>query len=741
MKAKLLLSLIFSFFFYLLSAQVPQGFNYQAMATDASGNPLKSTTLQVKLSILSDTVVPTVIWEELHSTVKTKSNGVFSIVLGSGVRQNTSAVASFNAINWKTGARFIKTQIYYQNAWKSMGSAKLWSVPYAMVADNFTGSMNKLSLRGTTNPTDTAAIFEVKNKTGQTVFAVYSEGVRVYVDDGAKGSKGGFSIGGFGTDNKGTPSQPYLKVYRDSTKIFVKDAAKGAKGGFSIGGFTNAKGSSGNFMDLTPNNYFIGQNSGKNNTTGLYNSFVGYRSGNKNTTGSSNTFFGDSTGLNNTSGSYNVFMGKDAGYSNVNSKSNVFIGEGAGKMSKHTATYESSWNVAIGTLAGYYNNGNYNVFLGQESGYYNERGSQNVFIGTGAGYYNDTASYNIAIGTSAGYNNMGTAGVFIGNFAGFANEDASFNVLIGNNAGQATTTGEKNVVLGSDAGYSNTTGTYNTFLGNLSGADNITGGWNIYVGNSAGEHATGNYNTVMGNIAGRKITSDYNTMIGFQSGIMTTTGAGNAFFGHQSGHENITGTHNTYLGPSAGYYNTGGSSNVMIGFEAGAYEYGSNKLVIANSSSSVPSTSSLIYGDFLSGQLRLNATVGVATAPSLLYKFSVGGYIIGTAYYTSSDIRLKQNVKSIESEGIIEKVKDLGVIKYNYTDEVTKGDPLTGSTSIGIIAQEIEKSFPELVKTDDRGYKAVNYDGLTAILLQAIKDQQKEIDLLKTEVELLKAKK
>jgi hypothetical protein len=740
MKAKLLLTLLLSFSFYLLSSQVPQGFNYQAMATDAAGNPLKSTTLQVKLSILSDTIVPTIIWEELHSVVKTKSNGVFSIVLGSGVRQTNSAVASFSAINWKTGSRFIKTQIFYQNTWKSMGSAKMWTVPYAMVADNFSGSMNKLAVKGiATNPD--SALFEVKNNTGQTVFAVYSEGVRVFVDDGNKGSKGGFSIGGFGTD-KAAKSQPYFKVYRDSTRILVKDAAKGAKGGFSIGGFTNAKGNSGNFLDLTPNNYFIGQNSGKNNTTGLYNSFVGYKSGNKNTSGSSNTFFGDSTGLNNTSGSYNVFMGKDAGFSNINSKSNVYIGEGAGKMAKHTPTIEASWNVAIGTLAGYYNNGIYNVFLGQESGYNNERGSQNVFIGTGAGYYNDTASYNIAIGTSAGYNNMGTAGVFIGNFAGFSNEEASFNVLIGNNAGQATTTGEKNVVLGSDAGYANTTGTYNTFLGNLSGADNISGGWNIYVGNSAGEHATGNYNTVMGNVAGRKITSDYNTMIGFQSGIMTTSGSGNAFFGHQSGHENISGTHNTYLGPSAGYYNTAGSANVMIGYEAGAYEYGSNKLVIANSSSAVPSSSSLIYGDFSLGQIRFNTRVGINSAPSLSYNLYISGSAYSTVgFFIPSDIRLKQNVKSMEGDGVIDKVKEMQVIKYNYTDVITKGDPALDTKFIGVVAQDIEAAFPEAVKTDANGYKAVSINALTGILLQAIKDQQKEIDLLKSEVELLKAKK
>ena len=86
------------------------------------------------------------------------------------------------------------------------------------------------------------ALFEVKNKSGQTVFAVYNEGVRVYVDDGAaKGSKGGFAIGGFGTE-KGV-SQQYFIVNPDLIRMYVDDnPAKGAKGGFALGGFSASKG-------------------------------------------------------------------------------------------------------------------------------------------------------------------------------------------------------------------------------------------------------------------------------------------------------------------------------------------------------------------------------------------------------------------------------------------------------------------------------------------------------------------
>ncbi|MGQ9621452.1 MAG: hypothetical protein ACUVTX_10800, partial [Bacteroidales bacterium] len=69
--------------------QIPQGFNYQAIARDASGNPITGATIKVKLSILSDTTGfyggtgGTYIWEEEHTGVVTNSFGMFTVVLGS----------------------------------------------------------------------------------------------------------------------------------------------------------------------------------------------------------------------------------------------------------------------------------------------------------------------------------------------------------------------------------------------------------------------------------------------------------------------------------------------------------------------------------------------------------------------------------------------------------------------------------------------------------------------------------
>jgi hypothetical protein len=61
----------------------------------------------------------------------------------------------------------------------------------------------------------------------------------------------------------------------------------------------------------------------------------------------------------------------------------------------------------------------------------------------------------------------------------------------------------------------------------------------------------------------------------------------------------------------------------------------------------------------------------------------------------------------------------------------------TEERQIGFSAQEIEKLFPEIVQTDAEGYKSVDYSRMTPVLVEAIKEQQKEIVELKKKVEQL----
>ena len=448
--------------------------------------------------VQSESTGGTIFWKELHSAITTNNLGLFTLVVGTGTRQIESTVATFNLIDWSVTPKYLKTEIYYSGSWKDMGTAQLMTVPYAMVAEDLAGSVDKLAVTGTTSLLD-EALFEVKNKNGQTIFAVYNEGVRIYVDDGAKGPKGGFAVGGFDMtkatkreyllvsddsvriyldDNpltKGTKGgfavggydmtkavgEAYMRVTRDSTRIYVnEDATKGIKGGFAVGGFDATKGTITPFTSLTPKNYLIGHNSGVK-TTGSYNSFMGYEAGAANTTGAKNTFLGYRTGYANTGGTNNVFLGFETGLSNTTGENNVFLGTDAG--------YTNSlgcYNVFIGTYAGYSNigsgpvgyPGNYNVFLGYSSGKMNQTGQDNVFLGR---------------------------------MSGFNNISGGFNTYIGQNTGVQGTNAAHNVYIGAQSGAFKTAGNGNTFIGAFSGAESGTGSLNVFIGNNAGYYETG----------------------------------------------------------------------------------------------------------------------------------------------------------------------------------------------------------------------------------------------------------
>jgi hypothetical protein len=240
MKTKITFSVLLLFGFCHLSSQVPQGFNYQAIARDATGKSISNTSLPVTITIQSDSLGGTIYWKELHSSAQTNGFGVLTLVIGKGTRQTGSTVAKFDDIDWAVTPKFIKTEILYKSVLLNMGSSRLWSVPYSALAGGIGGSINKLEVSGKTTSLE-EALFEVKNKDGQTVFAVYNEGVRVYVDDGAKGKKGGFAIGGFDKAKDGV-NQDLFVVNHDSVRFYLDTlSVKGKKGGFAIGGFDPAK--------------------------------------------------------------------------------------------------------------------------------------------------------------------------------------------------------------------------------------------------------------------------------------------------------------------------------------------------------------------------------------------------------------------------------------------------------------------------------------------------------------------
>ena len=103
--------------------------------------------------------------------------------------------------------------------------------------------------------------------------------------------------------------------------------------------------------------------------------------------------------------------------------------------------------------------------------------------------------------------------------------------------------------------------------------------------------------------------------------------------------------------------------------------------------------------------------------------------------YASSDKRLKENIRPIP--WALDKVKQINGVYFDWiplTDEERYNIHPHEGHDIGVIAQEIEEILPELVTTRDNGYKAVKYEKIVALLIEAIKEQQSEIDQLKSKI-------
>ena len=100
----------------------------------------------------------------------------------------------------------------------------------------------------------------------------------------------------------------------------------------------------------------------------------------------------------------------------------------------------------------------------------------------------------------------------------------------------------------------------------------------------------------------------------------------------------------------------------------------------------------------------------------------VSGVITSTDYNSASDINLKENIQPIENP--IDKVLQINGVSFDWKE--------TGRSSMGVIAQEVERVLPELVSGVDS--KTVNYNGLIGLLIEVVKELNNEIIDLKAQI-------
>jgi len=100
--------------------------------------------------------------------------------------------------------------------------------------------------------------------------------------------------------------------------------------------------------------------------------------------------------------------------------------------------------------------------------------------------------------------------------------------------------------------------------------------------------------------------------------------------------------------------------------------------------------------------------------------------------FSSSDKRLKENIKPLDNA--LDKVSKINGVEFDWkplTEEEKKTIHGNEGHDVGVIAQEIEEVLPEVVQTRDTGYKAVKYEKLVPLLIEAIKELKEEVEELK----------
>jgi len=173
--------------------------------------------------------------------------------------------------------------------------------------------------------------------------------------------------------------------------------------------------------------------------------------------------------------------------------------------------------------------------------------------------------------------------------------------------------------------------------------------------------------------------------------------------------------------------------------------------IVSYGNPSVPTSRENFISSFYTNRLSITVSSGIlfsgGTANSGIHLSSSGGVSIGNytslapsatlgrldcandvVAFSSSDIRLKENIKPIENA--LEKVLQLNGIEFDWNQELKEAHGYD-QHDLGVIAQEVKELFPDVVRTNDTGYLAVRYEKLIPVLIEAIKEQQRQINELK----------
>jgi hypothetical protein len=325
--------------------------------------------------------------------------------------------------------------------------------------------------------------------------------------------------------------------------------------------------------------------------------------------------------------------------------------------------------------------------------------NNNTALGSNVLVNNTTGGDNTAIGVNA----------LVDNISGGSNTATGVNALFSN------TTGESNTATGVEALFSNTMGANNTAIGSGTLGFNTIGGDNTAAGVSAlGENTTGGGNTASGS----------------EALVLNTSGSFNSASGADALFENTTGNNNTAAGENALLFNTTGGNNVGIGNNGGSnLTTGDNNIDIFDPGVAGEANTIRIGTQ---GTQTVTFVAGIFGGATIKKGCDVEVDATGMLGCAKSSARYKRDIRDMGDAS--DKLMKLRPVTFQY-----KGDS-SGVEQYGLIAEEVEKVYPELV-VDNKDGKAetVAYQVLPAMLLNEVQKERRDSERKTAQIAKLSA--
>jgi len=313
--------------------------------------------------------------------------------------------------------------------------------------------------------------------------------------------------------------------------------------------------------------------------------------------------------------------------------------------------------------------------------------------------------------------------------------DINYNISIGKNAGNPTDiTGEFNIAFGANALSSITSGSDNIAMGTNAGSNITTTSDNICIGYQAGQNISGSTNIAIGSNALNPSTvqniSD-NIAIGYEA-LNKCTSSTNIAAGTQA-LQNFTGsgsTNNIVLGYKAATSLLTGTNNIIIGSQAGsAYTSSESNNIVIGTSGIAGDSEVIRLGDQTNNNLGCYiAGIYGSTVSSGVTMYMNNEGQVGTS---TSSIKFKENIHKMGDK--TNNIMKLRPVVFNYKDDNSK------KLQYGLIAEEVDEFYPELVIRDANGdINSVDYNSLIPMMINEIQRHDELLNINKQRIQKLK---